>query len=65
MLKQEEETKEETDGDAKEQQNEEDKKNREDSCRKRKTNWASLSLEAIQCNMPAKSYTLYLRKQWL
>jgi len=26
---------------------------------------ASLSLEAIQCRMPAKSYALYLREQWL
>ena len=25
----------------------------------------SLSLEAIQCRMSAKSYTLYLREQWL
>ena len=26
---------------------------------------ANLSLEAIQCRMPAKSYSLYLREQWL
>jgi alkylhydroperoxidase/carboxymuconolactone decarboxylase family protein YurZ len=26
---------------------------------------ASLSLEAIQCKMPAKSYALYLKEQWL
>jgi len=26
---------------------------------------ASLSLEAIQCRMPDKSYVLYLREQWL
>jgi len=26
---------------------------------------ASLSLEAIQCRMPAKSYALYLKQQWL
>ena len=26
---------------------------------------ASLSLETIQCRMPAKSYALYLREQWL
>jgi len=26
---------------------------------------ASLSLEAIQCRMSAKSYALYLREQWL
>ena len=26
---------------------------------------ASLSLEAIQCRMPAKSYALYLKEQWL
>ena len=26
---------------------------------------ASLSLEAIQCRMPIKSYALYLKEQWL
>ena len=26
---------------------------------------ANLSLEAIQCRMPTKSYALYLREQWL
>jgi len=26
---------------------------------------ASLSLEVIQCRMPAKSYALYLKDQWL
>ena len=26
---------------------------------------ASLSLEAIQCRMPTKSYALYLKEQWL
>jgi len=26
---------------------------------------ASLSLEAIRCRMPTKSYALYLREQWL
>ena len=26
---------------------------------------ASLSLEAIQCRMPTKSYAFYLREQWL
>jgi len=26
---------------------------------------ASLSLEAMQCRMPAKSYALYLKEQWL
>ena len=26
---------------------------------------ANLSLEAIQCRMPAKSYALYLKEQWL
>jgi len=24
-----------------------------------------LSLEAIQCRMPAKSYALYLKEQWM
>lgn len=26
---------------------------------------SSLSLQEIQCRMPAKSYTLYLKEQWL
>ena len=26
---------------------------------------ASLSLDAIQCRMPTKSYALYLKEQWL
>jgi len=26
---------------------------------------ASLSLETIQCSIPAKSYALYLKEQWL
>lgn len=26
---------------------------------------ASLSMEALQCRMPEKSYALYLKEQWL